>query len=344
MVGVRQMNRKFTLHSRPEALPGPENFRIVEEEMPPLADGQVRLRLALAAVSPWQAQRAKDFANYVQPFAIGELIGCDMFGQVIESRAKGWSIGDFAMGRFGWQEYADVAPTALTRCDGANSATVWLTALSSPGLSAWFGFADHARPMPGETCVITSAAGALGSFAVQIAVAGGMRVVGIAGGAAKCQLVTEELGAAACIDYREPNLEERLRDAAPDGVHIFYDTVGGTAADSVYAHMAKYGRIVLVGRSAANNSGNPGADFANLRMVWARECTIETFSMYSLSAERREDGRKRMAALVKCGVVKPVYSMLDGFEQTPQALHDVLAGNLLGKALVCYWRPDGADF
>jgi NADPH-dependent curcumin reductase CurA len=299
------------------------------------------LRLAFAAVSPWQAQRCKDFANYAEPFAIGELISCDMLGEVVESRAKGWAAGDFAMGRLGWQEFADASPAALTRCDPAMSASTWLTALSSPGLSAWFGFADHARPMPGETCVITSAAGALGSFAVQIAVAAGMRVVGIAGEAEKCRFVTEELGATACLDYREPDLEGRLRRAAPDGVHLFYDTVGGPAGDAVFANMAKYGRIVLVGRSAANNSDDPGADFANMRMVWARECTVETFSMYSLSPERRAEGSRRMAALVESGAVRPRYTLVDGFEQTPQALHDVLAGKLLGKALVRYWQPEG---
>ncbi len=335
------MNRKFVLKTRPETLPGPEHFAIVEEALPPLAEGQVRLRLAYAAVSPWQAQRCKDFANYVEPFAIGELISCDMLGQVVESRAKGWAEGDFAMGRLGWQEYADALPAGLTRVDPAMNASTWLTALSSPGLSAWFGFADHARPMPGETCVITSAAGALGSLAVQVANAGGMRVVGIAGGEAKCRFVAEQLGADACLDYRLPDLGGRLRDAAADGVHVFYDTVGGLAADAVFANMAKYGRIVLVGRSAANNSADPGSDFANMRMVWARECTVETFSMYSLLPERRADGRARMAALVQSGSVVPQVSMVDGFENTPQALRDVLAGRMLGKALVRYWQPDG---
>ncbi len=335
------MNRKFVLKTRPETLPGPEHFAIVEEALPPLGEGQVRLRLAYAAVSPWQAQRCKDFANYVEPFAIGELISCDMLGQVVESRAAGWAKGDFAMGRLGWQEYADAAPAALTRVDPRLGAETWLTALSSPGLSAWFGFADHARPMPGETCVITSAAGALGSFAVQVAKAGGMRVVGIAGSEAKCRFVAEQLGADACLDHRLPDLEGRLRVAAADGVHVFYDTVGGPAADAVFANMAKYGRIVLVGRSAANISADPGADFANMRMVWARECTVETFSMYSLLPERRAEGRKRMAALVQSGRVVPQVSMVDGFENTPQALHDVLAGRMLGKALVRYWQPDG---
>ena len=337
------MNRKFTLAARPETLPGPEHFSIVEEDMPPLADGQVRLRLAFAAVSPWQAQRCKDFANYVEPFAIGELISCDMLGEVVESRAAGWKPGDYAMGRLGWQEYADASPSALTQCDPAFSASTWLTALSSPGLSAWFGFADHARPMPGETCVVTSAAGALGTFAVQIAVAAGMRVIGIAGGAEKCAFVTGELGAAACLDYRQADLEGRLREAVPDGVHLFYDTVGGPSADAVFANMAKYGRIVLVGRSAANNSDDPGADFANMRMVWARECTVETFSMYSLLPERRAAGRDRMAALVRSGAVRPCYNLIDGFENAPQALHDVLSGRMIGKALVRYWQPEGIE-
>lgn len=335
------MNRKFVLKARPTYLPGPEHFEIKAEALPPLAAGQVRLRLAFAAVSPWQAQRCKDFANYVEPFAIGELISCDMLGEVVESRAEGWAPGDYAMGRLGWQEYADAAPAALTRCDPAISAGAWMTALSSPGLSAWFGFADHARPMPGETCVISSAAGALGVFAVQIAVAAGMRVIGIAGGPEKQRFVTEELGAEVCLDYQKPGLRDGIRDAAPNGVHVFYDTVGGPVGDAVFANMAKYGRIVLVGRSAANNSDDPSADFANMRMVWARECTIETFSMYSLLPERRAMGRERMAALVQSGAIKPLYTLTDGFESTPQALEDVLAGRLLGKALVRYWQPEG---
>ncbi len=134
-----------------------------------------------------------------------------------------------------------------------------------------------------------------------------------------------------------------MRDAAPDGVHLFYDTVGGPAADAVFANMAKYGRIVLVGRSVANNSDTPGTDFANMRMVWAREYTVETFSMYSLLPERRAEGRKRMAALIASGAVRPRYTLVDGSEQTPQALGDVLAGRLLGKALVRYWQPEGIE-
>ena len=337
------MNRKFTLSQRPVTLPGPEHFAIVEEPLPELAEGQVRLRLAYAAVSPWQAQRCKNFANYAEPFAFGELISCDMLGQVVESKAAGWVEGDFAMGRLGWQEYADASPATLTKCDPEFSASTWLTALSSPGLSAWFGFADHARPMPGEVCVITSAAGALGSFAVQLAKAAGMRVIGIAGGSKKGEFVTETLGADLCLDYHEPNLQQRLAEAAPDGVHLFYDTVGGATGDTVFANMAKYGRIVLVGRSSANNSDDPGADFANMRMVWALECTVETFSMYSLLPERRVSGRARMAALVRSGQVVAHHTLVDGFENTPQALHDVLAGKLLGKALVRFWQPDGIE-
>ena len=226
------INRRFLLASRPTDLPSDANFRIESKAMPTLEDGQVLVRVLIAALSPWQGQRLKDFENYTQPFEIGELIDCDVLGQVISGEADGLKRGDLVTGRLGWQEYAAAKPEYLSPATREFDETLWLTALSSPGLTAYSAMEMFGRPMPGQTIVVTSAAGSVGSYAIQLAKLAGMTVVGIAGGAEKCRVVSELLGADACLDHRMPDLASRLRETCPEGVHLFLDTVGGWIGDA----------------------------------------------------------------------------------------------------------------
>ena len=328
-------NRRFVLRARPHDLPDDAHFTIETVAVPTPKPGEALVKVLLAALSPWQNQRLKDFKNYTRPFTIGELIDCDVLGEVVSSRTDALEPGQRVTGRLGWQEYAVAEPASLLPVTKEFPDTWWLTALSSPGLTAYCAMDVCARPMPGQTLVVTSAAGAVGSYAVQLGKLAGMRVVAIAGGRAKCRLVVSERGADICLDHRGKDFSEQLAAACPDGVHLFFDTLGGPIADGVFDHLAKHAQVLIVGRTISNNSGQPDLDTVNMRQLWAREATIHGFSRYS-HPERWAFARERMAALARAGQLKSIDHIIDGFEQTPRALRGMLTGKYTGKTLVRY--------
>ena len=216
--------------------------------------------------------------------------------------------------------------------DGQTAETTLVT-LSSPGLTAYAGLNAAKRGMPGETLVVTSAAGGVGSHVVQLGLMAGMRVIGLAGGEAKRRIVQDKLGAHVAIDYRAADLEQQLAQALPNGFDLFYDTVGGALADQIFEHTAKFATIVLVGRTAANNSANPGADMANVRVPWGQNANIIGFNRYDRPLEWAE-ARTRMERLAADGRINSLVSWAEGFEAAPQALQNMLAGRNVGKTLV----------
>lgn len=331
-------NRRFVLKSRPADLPSPDNFTIETVDQPPLGAGELRVAVRYVALSPWQGQRLKDFRNYTRPFEIGELIDCDVLGQIVDVGADletQFRHGQTVTGRLGWQEYAVARPSEVRVEDATFEPALFLTALSSPGLTAYCAMDMFARPMPGQTMVVTSAAGAVGSYAVQLGKLAGMRVVGVAGGAEKCAHVVEKLGADACVDYQGEDYVDALQRALPAGAHLVFDTVGGAVADGVFDNLAKYATVVIVGRTTSNNSERPDLDPVNMRQLWAREATVQGFSRYSYPRQWAF-ARERMEDLCRQGLIESHHNTVDGFEATPAALRDMLAGKYIGKLLVRY--------
>ena len=333
-------NRRFVLRGRPQLLAGPENFELQRVRTDPLKAGQALVAVEIAALSAWQGMRTKDFKNFIRPFGIGELISCDTFARVVESECDALPVGAAVMGRQGWQDYAVVTPGDVKVVAGDHTAEEWMTALSSPGQTPYLAFTRKARPMPGETLVVSSAAGAVGSYAVQLGKLGGMRVVGIAGGREKTAYVRDRIGADAAVDYRSGNFEEELAAACPDGVHLYFDLVGGRVSDAVSEILAMRSHILLVGRIAANNSPTPERDMANMRHVWSRETTVHAFSRYAY-AELYPHAIERLGALLRAGRLTMHNVVLDGMEATPEFLNQKLAGRHLGKVLVRYADENG---
>lgn len=325
--------RVIKLKSRPVELPSPDNFEIVETAAPSPGPGEALVRTAFAALSPWQGQRLKDFRNFAKPFEIGEVIDGDMLGTVVASRSEALPEGAQVVGRFGWRELALTTPDKAEVLPEGRGAVAALATLSSPGLTAYAGLAAARRGMPGETLVVTSAAGGVGSHVVQLGKLAGLRVVGLAGGEEKRAIVEERLGADVALDYRRPDLAEALAAALPDGFDLFFDTVGGPLADAIFEHTALFATIVLVGRTAANNSADPGSDMANMRVPWGQNATIVGFNRYDRPLEWAE-ARRRMERLAAAGKIESLVSWADGFEAMPGALGDMLAGRHVGKTLV----------
>ncbi|MEM9060851.1 MAG: NADP-dependent oxidoreductase [Pseudomonadota bacterium] len=331
---ISDINRRFTLKIRPETLPGPEHFALEEVSHPDFAPGEIRVRALYHALSPWQGQRLKDFKNYTRPFEIGELIDGDVLGEVIEAGADAnLKPGQLVTGRLGWQDYAVAPAEALVKVSAEFDPTLWLTALSSPGLTAYTALDLFGRCLPGQSMVVTSAAGSVGGYAVQLGKLAGMHVVGVAGGPDKCRHVTDVLGADSCIDHAAEGFAEALSAALPDGAHQVFDTTGGPIADRVFDNIAKHARVLIVGRTASNNSDRPDLDPVNMRLLWAREANVHGFSRYSYP-ERWAFARDRMMALCRDGRLTANHNTLEGFEILPQALHDMLAGKFIGKVLV----------
>ncbi len=327
--------RRFVLASRPETLPQAENFAIESPRVQQPAQGELLVKVLLVALSPWQGQRLKDFRNYTQPFDIGELIDCDVLGQVVASNAAGIEIGKLVTGRLGWQEYATTKPEGLTEVSEEFEDTVWLSALSSPGLTAYSALDLFARPMPGQTMVVTSAAGSVGSYAVQLGKLAGMRVVGVAGSDDKCERVMAQLCADTCVNHSHETYSEKLAEACNDGVNLVFDTVGGPVADRVYDNLSKHAKVLLVGRTASNNSDRPDLDFINARQLWAREASIQCFSRYSYPRAWAQ-ARERMMELYRQQKLTTLDNVIEGFDQTPAALRDMLSGQYTGKVMVRY--------
>lgn len=239
-----------------------------------------------------------------------------------------------------------VTPQDVSVVSSDYTAEEWMTALSSPGQTPYLAFSQKARPMPGETLVVTSAAGAVGSvgsvgsYAVQLGRLGGMRVVGIAGGAEKTAFVRDQLGADAAVDYQADNFEDALVEACPKGVDIYFDTAGGPVADSVSALLAKRSQILLVGRVAANNSATPEQDMANMRHVWSQETTIHAFNRY-VYKDLYPYVIDRLGALLRSGQLTMHNVVLNGMESTPAVLNQLLSGQHMGKVLIRYADANG---
>ncbi len=333
-------NRRFVLRERPVDRLTPDVFDLETGPVPAPGEGQALVRAELAAISPWQAARTRGYRNYVAPFAVGETIDGDVFGRVIESRAEGLSPGDHVVGRLGWRDYALATPDRVRIASPDFAPEAWLTVLSSPGQTAYLALSRRGRPMPGETMVVTSAAGAVGSVAVELGRLAGMRVVGIAGGPERTAFVRATLGAHAALDRHADTFEADLAGALPDGVDLFFDTVGGRLGNQVLEHLAHRATVVLVGRSDANTGPTPEHDPVNMRRVWTQEASVRTFSRYGFAAEE-ERAIGRLGQLLKAGLLRAHHTVVTGFERLPEALCDLLAGRHLGKVLVRLGTADG---
>jgi len=320
-------------------LPEAEHFSIETVPLRSPEQGELLVRILLVALSPWQGQRLKNFRNYTKAFEIGELIDCDVLGQVVAGSTADIEVGQWVTGRLGWQEYAIARPEQLVAVTDEFDETLWLSALSSPGLTAYCALDMFARPMPGQTMLVTSAAGSVGSYAVQLGKLAGMRVVAVAGDDSKCALVREKLGADVAVNYKLDQFQDELKDVCAGGIDLVFDTVGGAVADAVFDNLAKYAKVLIVGRTVSNNSDRPDLDYVNMRQLWAREASIQCFSRYSWPREWAL-ARERMLELCRRGQIQAIDNVIEGFTSTPTALRDMLAGRYTGKVMVRYAKPE----
>jgi NADPH-dependent curcumin reductase CurA len=326
------MARAWHLKSRPSGMPTHENFELKDIALPELGDGMVRVRNHWLSVDPYMRGRMNDVKSYVPAFQVGEPLEGGAVGEIVESNAEGLNPGDLVMHMLGWRDEAVVPARALTKLpDMGAEPQQFIGILGTTGATAYFGLLDVAEAKEGDIVFVSAAAGAVGSVVVQIAKAKGMRVIGSAGGPEKCEFV-RSLGADEVIDYRAGPVLKSLAAAAPDGIDVYFDNVGGDHLDAAFALARNYARFAICGMIDSYNSGEP----ANLRFIMriiAARIRMRGFIVFDFQS-KMGDFYRDMGPWLASGAVKSKETVVDGLEQTPEAFLGLFSGANTGKMLV----------
>jgi len=326
-------NQQVLLASRPQGAVTEDNFRIIETPLGVPRDGEVLVGNEWLSLDPYMRGRMSDAKSYVPPAALGEVMVGQTVGEVIESRDARFAAGDKVLSSLGWQRYGIAKGGELTKLDATRfPASYYLGILGMPGMTAWFGLTEIGRPKPGETVVVSAASGAVGSVAGQLARSAGARVVGIAGGPAKCRYVVEELGFDACVDHRAGRLYEDLAAACPGGTDVDFENVGGVVLDTVLRLMNRHSRIVVCGLIAEYSAGEPYA-YTRMRSVLVNRIGMQGMIVYDWK-DRYGEALARLQQLLGAGRLKYRESVVEGLENAPKALIGLLRGENFGKQLV----------
>ena len=324
-------NRRIVLARRPQGAVRPDDFRLEEVPLEPLADGQVRVRNRFLSLDPYMRGRMDEGKSYAQPQPLGQTMIGATVGEVVDSRHPTFAAGDAVLGMFGWQLFGTSDGTGLQKVSDRLPLSVYLGCVGMPGVTAWYGLNRIIAPQAGQTVVVSAASGAVGSVVGQLAKRAGCRVVGIAGGEQKCAYVRDELGFDACLDHRAGDLAGQLAAAAPDGVDGCFENVGGEGLDAVLARMNAFGRIAVCGLIAGY--GGQAMPIHNVRSILVNRLRIEGF-IVSEHPDAWPPALAELGALVAGGELKYRESVSQGLDSAPEAFIGLLAGRNFGKQLV----------
>jgi hypothetical protein len=330
-----EMNRQILLAARPKGFPKHSDFKLVETPVPQPGPGQYLARTLWLSVDPYQRGRMNDVKSYAPPVPLGGVMEGGTVSRVIASNHPKFKPGDIVEGRLGWQDYAvsDGKGTRIVDPSLAPISTA-LGVLGMPGLTAYFGLLEIAFPKPGETVVVSGAAGAVGSLAGQIAKIVGCRAVGIAGDDAKCRWVVNELGFDACFNYKTtPDYVAKLKELCPQGVDVYFDNVGGPITDAVFQVLNPRSRVSVCGQISQYNAEKPEL---GPRLLWhtiTKQMRIEGFLVFQF-ADRYKEGLAKLAEWVRAGRLKYRETVVEGLENAPSAFMGMLRGENTGKQLV----------
>jgi hypothetical protein len=326
-------NRQILLVETPKGKLGPEHFRLAEAPMPTPRDGEVLLRVRLISLDA--ANRAwMQGATYREAVTAGAVMAGGAIAEVVESKAPGFSAGDLVFADTGWQDYAALPGKRLIKVPKIEPMTRLLSVYGIAGLTAYFGLLNIANPKAGETVVVSAAAGSVGSIVGQIAKIKGCRAVGIAGGKAKCDWLVEELGFDAAVDYKSGPLSKTLKEAAPKGIDVYFDNVGGDILEACLFQMNNGGRVACCGAISAYDGAAPPAGPRGVPgLIVVKRLTLKGFIVTDFFAER-EKAMADLVSWVGAGKLKVEEDVIDGLENTPRALIGLLAGDNRGKRMV----------
>jgi NADPH-dependent curcumin reductase CurA len=329
-------NRRFLLHERPSGRIGPETFDLVEEDIPEIGEGEALVRTEWISLDPTNRMWISDGPGYLPPVAIGEVMRAAGLGRVVESNHPNYELGQLVQGLVGWQDYtvaSDSMPLLPVSEGPGVSESTYLGVLGMTGLTAWVGIKEIGRPEPGETVVVSAAAGAVGSVAGQMARAAGARVVGIAGGPEKCALLTDQLGFDAAVDYKADDWHEQLVAATPEGIDVDFENVGGEIMDAVFARLNLRARVALCGLISGYNEDERPRGPANFPILLVNRVLLKGFIVLDHFG-RMQEAAADIAELIAAGKMQQLETVVEGFETLPSAINMLFDGANTGKLVV----------
>jgi NADPH-dependent curcumin reductase CurA len=326
-------NRQILLVETPKGKLGSEHFRLAEAPLPSPRDGEVLLRVRLISLDA--ANRAwMQGATYREAVTAGTVMAGGAIAEVVESKAPGFSAGDLVFADTGWQDYAALPGKRLIKVPKIEPMTRLLSVYGIAGLTAYFGLLKIANQKAGETVVVSAAAGSVGSIVGQIAKIKDCRAIGIAGGKAKCDWLVKELGFDAAVDYKSGSLFKALKEAAPKGIDVYFDNVGGDILEACLFQMNNGGRVACCGAISAYDGAAPPAGPRGVPgLIVVKRLTLKGFIVTDFFAER-DKALADLVSWVGAGKLKVEEDVIDGLENTPRALIGLLAGDNRGKRMV----------
>lgn len=328
-------NRRVVLVARPTGVAQAEHFRIDAASPAPLGAGQVRVRNRFLSVEPAMRGWIADVGNYSAPVGIGETMRSLAVGEVMESDAADWPVGTVVTGWFGWQDEAVVDPTAILRrvTEADLPLSLALGVLGINGVTAHLALTTVGEPKPGDTLVVSTAAGSVGSAVGQIGKLLGCRTVGITGGADKVALCSDRFGYDAIIDYKAGDVGTALDAACPDGVNVYFDNTAGAISDAVYPRLAIGARVVVCG-TAAIPRWSPWPEGPRVeRHLLVKRARAQGFVIFD-HLDRWDSSVAQLAAWVRSGDLRYTEDMLNGLDACPDALAGLYRGENLGKRVI----------
>jgi NADPH-dependent curcumin reductase CurA len=334
-----QINRQWLLAERPSGEPTSKTLRLAEIPVVAAGDGQLLLRTAFLSLDPYMRGRMSDAPSYAAPVAIGDVMVGGTVSRVVESHLPAFAKGDWVVSYSGWQDYAVSDGRGVTNLGPSPAHPSWaLGVLGMPGFTAWAGLTLIGQPKAGETIAVAAATGPVGATVGQIGKLLGCRVVGIAGGAEKCGFAVDTLGFDACLDHREPDLPGRLATAAPSGIDVYFENVGGDVFDAVLPLLNTRARIPLCGLVSQYNSTHlpAGPDRTGWLMgqLLRKRITVQGFIVFEDFGPRYPEFAVAMGEWIAQGKIVYREDVVDGLENAPEAFIGMLRGDNFGKRVI----------
>jgi NADPH-dependent curcumin reductase CurA len=333
-----EIARRVVLASRPVGEPKDSDFRIEEFAVPQAGPGQMLLRTRWLSLDPYMRGRMSDAPSYAKPVGLGEVMEGGTVSEVVDSKTDGFAKGDLVVGRTGWQTHAVSNGKGLRKIDPTSApVSTALGVLGMPGMTAYVGLLEIGNPQPGETVVVAAASGAVGAVVGQIAKIKGARAVGIAGGPEKCRYVVQKLGFDACVDHYGPDLAERLKEACPKGVDVYFENVGGPVFEAVFPLFNPFARMPVCGLISQYNAASAQQSSLTvaqlMRATLTKRLTIRGFIVSDFAA-KEADFLRDVSAWLREGRIKYREHVIEGLENAPRGLIGLLRGENFGKAVV----------
>ena len=331
-------NRQVRLASRPVGLPTRASWRFTNEPVAEPGPGGVLVKTLYLSLDPAMRGWMNEGKSYIAPVEIGAVMRAGGVGRVMASQNPAFAVGDHVSAGLDVQEYCLIAQDQIKRSgifkiDASLGLTPWLNVLGMPGMTGYFGLLDVGQPKAGETVVVSGAAGAVGQTVGQIAKLKGCRVVGIAGGQAKCHWVVKELGFDACIDYKNGDVKAGLKEHCPQGVDIYFDNVGGEILDTVLTRISRGARIIICGAISQYNNTTPVKGPANYLSLLVNRARMEGIVVFDY-ADRYPRAVAELAGYLKAGTMKSKEDVVQGLDNFPEALLKLFNGENFGKLVL----------